>query len=257
MTAAEQAERAEHALRSQLAGEIEARKGELANRAFERMYENPFWDARFGERGRSFSAEDGQYHVTYLVEALRSGNQRVFTRYARWLQSVLTTRGMCSLHLAENFARLSGVIAESGIRNPVYAVAMLDAGVAALRYDSGAARAVQEEVDALLSHTPGAINATHPNLPSVTTIPGREQVARDMPYLLSYLADALALDRPGVFVDHARWLAEYYTGLDIPLDHLDQALLALDGSLNIPRAADRLAVRAIVREARAGLEGGA
>ena len=255
MTEAEQAERAEHTLRSQLAGEIEARKGELANRAFERMYENPFWDARFGERGRSFAAEDGQYHVTYLVEALRSGNQQVFTRYARWLQSVLTTRGMCSLHLAENFSRLADVIVDSGISHPASAIAMLDAGCASLRYDGGAGRAVQEEVDALLSHTPGAINAPHPNLPSVTTIPGREQVARDMPYLLSYLADALALDRPGVFVDHARWLAEYYTGLDIPLDQLDHALLALDRSLNILREADRLAARAIVREARAGLEG--
>ena len=255
MTAAEQSEHADHSVRSELAGEIEAHKGELTNRALKRMYENPFWDARFGERGRSFAAEDGEYHITYLVEALRSGNQQVLTRYARWLQSVLTTRGMCSLHLAENFARLSEVIAESGIRNPGYAVATLDAGVRALRYDSSAARAVQQEFDALLAHTRGAINAPHPNHPNVTAILGREQVARDVPYLLSYLADALALDRPDVFVDHVRWLAEYYTGLDIPLDQLDHVLLALDGSLNTLREADRLAARAIVREARTGLEG--
>ncbi len=52
----------EFANQTDLAAGIEARKAELATSAMKRMYENPFWEERFGARGRSFSAEDGQYH---------------------------------------------------------------------------------------------------------------------------------------------------------------------------------------------------
>src|SRR5690242_53576 len=93
-----------------LANQLENRGAALARRAIEEMYKNPFWQERFGRRGRQFAEQDGRYHVSYLVEALRFQTPDIFINYARWLQTVLTTRGMCSRHLAENFSRLADAI---------------------------------------------------------------------------------------------------------------------------------------------------
>src|SRR4051812_15173560 len=101
--------------RQQLAERIERLGDSFARRALSIMYANPFWDDRFGERGRRFAEEDGRHHVSYLCEALRQGDPRVMVRYARWLQSVLTTRGMCSAHLDENLERIGGVILSEGL----------------------------------------------------------------------------------------------------------------------------------------------
>jgi hypothetical protein len=45
---------------------------ELSRRAIEEMYRDPFWEDRFGARGRKFAAEDGEHHVVYLVQALET-----------------------------------------------------------------------------------------------------------------------------------------------------------------------------------------
>src|SRR5436305_13118195 len=92
---------------TRLADAIELRASALAERALAAMYRNPFWDERFGERGRRFAREDNLHHLAYLVQALRAESPDLLTGYARWLQRVLTTRGMCSRHVGENFARLS------------------------------------------------------------------------------------------------------------------------------------------------------
>ena len=50
-----------------LADALEARAQTLAERALKEMYANPFWDERFGERGRQFALADNRHHVSYLV----------------------------------------------------------------------------------------------------------------------------------------------------------------------------------------------
>jgi hypothetical protein len=159
---------------------------ELTGEVLAEMYRDRFWYARFGElRASRHGQEDGDHHVEYLVEALRAEDAGVIERYARWLQQVLTTRGMCTRHLADHFERLGVAIAARGWPDGDRAVKLLAAAVAALRYQRGPARAVQDRADAIAGDD------------------------AELATLVSYLADAAALGRPMVFTDHAVWYADF------------------------------------------------
>lgn len=182
----------EAATAAHLAHALAARADALAARALRAMYANPFWEERYGERGHRFAAEDGRHHVGYLVEALRAGSPDTLTRYARWLQSVLVARGMCSRHLAQHFARLAEAIRANDVPDAARAVEYLAAAEDALLYEgSAAARAIQEQVERPLAAT--AVEADPASLA----------------YYASYLADAVALGRPEVLADYVRWVAAH------------------------------------------------
>ena len=51
------------------------------------MYRNPFWDERFGARGRTRAVEDGGHHLSYLAEALAKLFDAEFAR--RFIAEVL------------------------------------------------------------------------------------------------------------------------------------------------------------------------
>lgn len=229
-----------------LADALEARAAELADGALAEMYADPFWDARFGERGRRFSGEDGRYHLRYLVEALRAGTPETLVQYARWLQSVLTTRGMCSAHLAENFERIAQAIRAS-VEGGEPAVAYLRAAEEALQYQEGPARDVQEASGAiaalLAQRLPplGADGGLHAGGPSRAAEPRT---------LLSYLADAIALGRPEIFVDHLAWLAGFLERRGAPRDRLNRLLSAMESALDLLPPAAREEALGVVGAAR-------
>ncbi len=137
---------------------------------------------RYGEpRATRHGRQDGNHHVSYLAEALRAHDSVVMERYARWLRQLLTTRGMCTRHIAECFDCLGRAINERGWADAGPALDVLATATAALRYDGGPARAVQDRA--------GAIAGGDPELETLT----------------SYLADAIALARPDVLADHVAW----------------------------------------------------
>ena len=190
---------------------LEARAAELADGALAAMYAaDPFWEARFGARGRRYAAEDGRFHVSYLAEALREGSPASLVAYARWLQGVLTTRGMCSLHLVHNFRRLAGAVAALAVPGAATAAAYLGEAAGALRYDGEAGAVHDLAVAADEAAAPRADLAAH---------------------LLSYLADAVALGRPPVFTDHVRWLRENAERLGHAGSDVRTALAAVDRRL--------------------------
>lgn len=167
-----------------LIARLRKEKDTLAERVIEDMYDDPFWHERFAARGRMHSVQDLGFHVDYLIQAVEANDAGVMERYARWLQGLLTTRGMCTLHLADSFGRLAGAIGDPSARRYV------NAGRMALLYDGGAARAIQERIrDVITCGAPGSIE--------------------DTTYHLSYLADAIALGQPKVFLDHVTWLASF------------------------------------------------
>lgn len=108
------------------------------------MYKDPFWELRFGARGRHHSQKDGDYHVQYLLQALAADDARVFESYARWLREVLVSRGMCSQHLAENFTRLADAIDAEPWDERAKASAILRRGATALRYTDGDAAQLED-----------------------------------------------------------------------------------------------------------------
>lgn len=150
-------------------------------------YTDGFWMARFGDRGRKFADEDGLRHAQYLAEAIESGTSEPFVIYARWLRSVLTTRGMCTLHIHDNFVRLGMVL--RNFDRPLFDAAMphLDAGVRAL-VPEGPAGALHQA--AVSSHRDG----------------GDDAFVDDPAFLLSYVSDAVAAGTSEHFLAHLRWL---------------------------------------------------
>jgi hypothetical protein len=167
----------------------------LAQRVISEMYRDPFWLERFGERGRQHALADARYHVSYLEQALTLGDPEIFLRYARWLQTVLVSRGMCSRHLEESFAKLQAAI-QDDVPRAGDARDLLEQGRRALTYGAGGERELQECLPRLAEEVDRPeygeqVPATHTAHPL---------------YQLSYLADALHAARPEWFEAQVCWL---------------------------------------------------
>lgn len=68
--------------------------------------DNPVLLEKFGERGRQKCREDNEHHIKYLQTAAALDDEKYFTDYAIWLNGILTSRGMQTAHLVDNFERL-------------------------------------------------------------------------------------------------------------------------------------------------------
>jgi hypothetical protein len=227
---------AEELARFQLADRIERLGDNIARRAMTIMYANPFWDDRFGTRGRRFAEEDGRHHVAYLCEALRQSDPRVMTRYARWLQSVLTTRGMCSAHLDENFERIAGIIRSESLPSAHVAIEFLEQGRRALCYEGGPARDIQDASDALGVATRNALDGARPGWRDRWGVDSSTRLAASVEWLVSYLADAVAHDRDDQLAGFIAWLGDFVARRGAVPDALASLLDALAGSLDrLPR----------------------
>lgn len=167
---------------------------DIAGEAMRRMYEDPFWDARFGERGRKFALPDGLYHLGYLDAALTADDAGVLVKYALWLRSVLIPRGVCSFHLSENLARIGEVLAERGLDPDGRSRRFLNQACESLRYAGGFDEA-QVAREAALLFPAGA---------------------HELRVLVAYASDALAANDPELFRRHLAWALPWYEqrGLD-------------------------------------------
>jgi hypothetical protein len=222
---------------------LERQSARLAEQVIDAMYRDAFWIERFGTRGQKHALEDANYHVSYLNQAMHAGDPALFTRYARWLQSVLVSRGMCSRHLDDSYAKLGQAIGQS-VRDAAPALELLAAGRAALRYEAPLAGALQD--DALAAE----LGDGESSAPFATA---------SIPYALSYLSDALNADRPDWFENHIAWLGAFLprhgmsaAELAAQLDRLERRLST---SSRVPRqlpdAIEPLLSRARVRLASA------
>ena len=165
---------------------LSAQARELSQHVLDRMYENPFWMQKYGERGRRFADEDSLFHLKYLDQALAANDRAVFQKYAKWLRSVLVSRGMCSEHLGENFSLLAEAIAARRLPSAEAARHVLDSGVKALIYTEGAAAVLEARRADLLA--------------AVAQAPGASRMREDdRRYLVSYLIDATAVGSDDTF----------------------------------------------------------
>jgi len=180
-------------------------------------YRDPFWMDRYGERGRKFALSDGMHHFGYLAEAVRAGSPGVLVKYTRWLRSVLVTRGMCSEHLADGFRIRARKIAAQMWPDGEPALDLLAAAVDALTYEQPpAADLVPLPVDDVL--------------PRFTAL-GLADRRHDARHLLSYLADALAFERPSLLHEHLAWRVGFERRRGRPARQLHDFLAALASRL--------------------------
>ena len=184
----------------------------IGGRAIAEMYRDPFWDERFGPRGRRFSDEDSRHHVSYLAAALDANDPQVLTKYAHWLRGVLVSRGMCSRHLAENYRRLARAIEAEEIPGARDAAALLEQAITALLYPPGPSRRLQDASGEIAARLAAEWVAREP-------APGaelRDRAEADLAQHLSYLADACACGRPELFVTYARFFAGFAERRGLP-----------------------------------------
>jgi hypothetical protein len=210
---------------------LQRRAEALATRAIDEMYRNTFWQERFGERGRRFAEQDGRSHVTYLVAALDADEPTVFTNYARWLQAVLTSRGMCTRHLDENFGRLAAALAEEREVDTAAARTILAAGRAALEYAAEPARGVQQAAPAVAAAAARALYDRRAEWQARAGAHGRARCEDDLLYHLSYVADALALGRSEIFSGYVSFMAGFLERRRVPCAQLVESLEALAEAL--------------------------
>jgi len=199
----------------------------LTERVLDEMYADPFWQARFGARGRRHAGQDGNSHLQYVVEALVAADARVFTEYARWLRGVLVPRGMCSRHLADNFNRLASAIDQERWPDRDRAVGILRAGTEALIHTGGDAGAIDAVRGALARDTATALYTRHPDWLTLSGDLGRTRCMDDLECHLSYLADALAFADRERFVAHIVFVAGFLGRHAVPIGHLRESLVAL------------------------------
>jgi len=192
----------------------------LSERVLAEMYADPFWAARFGDRGRHHARTDGDFHIKYLAEALDSNSVAVFASYAHWLRELLVSRGMCSRHLAENFTLLAAAIEAEPWTDRGRAVEILRAGADSLRHTTGPAA----ELEALRALTPDTATDT----------------------LLSYLADALAFAQPSWFAAYTAFAATLRPSLAAELAALRRRIAS--------EAANPMPALAVIDSAVAAME---
>ncbi len=214
-----------------LASELERRVPPLSRRVIEEMYQNPFWRERFGDRGRERAGEDGDFHVRYLAEAVRAGSPAVMVNYARWLRTLLVARGMCTRHLADNFARLAAAVAaDASLPGRTVAVDLLIDAETALLYEEAEPRALQDHASQLAAEVVASLRDSHPDW-YVHQRGAWSRCLDDVLYHLSYLADALAAGRADLLTDYLKFIAGFLTKRGVPVEHLDETLKSLQASL--------------------------
>ena len=114
-----------------------ARTEELADAVTRVLYiEDPRLVVRFGERGRAKCLEDITYCLEHLAPALALDDSSLFTRYMRWVESLLAVRGIGSGEVRRSLDIMQRVIA--GRFPPdeaAFTVACVNAGMLSLSGD--------------------------------------------------------------------------------------------------------------------------
>ena len=92
---------------------ILSRLDELAHAVTDGLYaEDPGLLARFGATGKARCLEDMRYCLEHLAPALALDDPSLFTRYVRWVESLLAARGIGSQDVRRSLEVTQRVIAE-------------------------------------------------------------------------------------------------------------------------------------------------
>lgn len=125
---------------------LAARRQELALRVADKHLEqHPEFVTRFGELGRTRCREDADFHLQYLVHALRLSTPALFTTYTQWARQMLEARKIAWPDLQRNLELLRDELTRE-----------VDTESAALvaEYIDGALHAGPSDADSFLAGTP-------------------------------------------------------------------------------------------------------
>ncbi|HWB81653.1 MAG TPA: hypothetical protein VG755_42115 [Nannocystaceae bacterium] len=200
-----------------------------ARRATARVLANPFWEERFGDRAQPHSHDDGQYHLRYLVLALRLEEPELFAEYARWLRDLLVARRMCSRHLAQHFAAFADELSEAAPSGVERALEVLAVGQRGLARRDGVASRIEAIADELALAVSSVLLARNPAWAEKAGAAVR--CADDIAYHLSYLADAAATGQVSSFRSYIDFIAGFLARRGVGRIELDACLDELGAQL--------------------------
>ncbi len=204
--------------------ELRARLASASDRVIARalsdQYADPFWRARYGERADRRGTEDGRFHLAYLDQALASDDLAVLTHYARWLQPILTSRGMCTRHIVEHFDRLQRAIAAERWPDGHLVASAIHSLVGALSFPS-----MWRTAPRVRSRTRPTSSSSSRHRSSPRSIPDT-RTARPRAWCCSRRTRRMR-SRSAALVAHARWLLGYSTELGLPPTYVHDLLAAL------------------------------
>ena len=240
---------ADRALLERTAATILAQRTLLAEAVVAEMYRNPFWQARYGDRGKIRALEDAGLNLDNLAAVLRLGIVAELGYHYRWLRDVLVVRGMCSRHVQETMAAMCRALTAALPADQAdTGCAWLRVAEGTLLYDHPFAQALAPREAAVIAgalQRLGKRGGARP--PAAPDIDSRE--GRDLRYHLSYLTDALALDRPDLFISYAAWVAGFLPTVGATVTGLRAGLLALAGALAAELPAESPPARDLLAEA--------
>ncbi|MCP3031312.1 hypothetical protein LF817_08115 [Halobacillus sp. A1] len=82
-------------------------KNQMAQQVTEEIYEAyPTLWSRFGQNGRDRTEEDNHHHLDHLYAAYEMKSASFFLDYTDWLNTLLTSRGVGTNLIIDNFQRL-------------------------------------------------------------------------------------------------------------------------------------------------------
>lgn len=79
----------------------------IVHNVVEEIYdEYPYLWEKFGQNGRERTEEDNYHHLDHLRAAFEMSSADFFMDYTTWLNNVLTSRGVGTFLIIDNFERL-------------------------------------------------------------------------------------------------------------------------------------------------------
>ncbi|MBH0230997.1 hypothetical protein [Halobacillus yeomjeoni] len=85
----------------------------LVSKVTDEIYQAyPFLWEKFGENGIERTKEDNYHHLDHLAAACEMKSEMLFIDYTNWLNNVLTSRGVDSHLIVDNFERLLRLLGE-------------------------------------------------------------------------------------------------------------------------------------------------
>jgi len=215
---------------------LEEKRLTLVETTVTQLWANPFWQDRFGERGKRYFYEDSNYHIDTLITVIHMDSPQFLTQHYAWLRGVLVHRGMCSRHLLQTLTVFDEQVAAQlptfwdSIR--AYAATAYDG----LVYADPACQILAQAEERLAVQVTQRILQEKPAWALRLGTRGEALCYEDVRYHLSFLQDALGFQEPQIFTDYLAWISGFLEArrLTPQMLHLSLSYLAQEIEQSMP-----------------------
>lgn len=209
--------------REEVVQAIESVREVVASKLLRRMYADPFWERRFGEKGRAYAQQDAHHNLDNLIRAIQFDIPHGPTHHYSWLRDVLVHRGLSTLHLRQTIDRLGQALSEELPQEWPLIQPYLEAGYEGLVYENPACQALAEDMETVAQAVTADLEEQGASL-----YERKEERRQEASFLLSYLLDAVENQETKIFTNFVHWQRENHAAQGVPGDTLRWDLVLLE-----------------------------